>query len=253
MADWTFQYGVVSLASVVHELIMSQVINVPAHAVNGRDEMLHLDPFRGERRISIAGVIQSNCAQNLRDSINSLQSVGYGEGSILRRLSLMDDRFIDCRMVDFSASYVAGTGLTRADISAAFLAPHPFFTGNTSYTGVNCAASTPFSFSVVNTGTAITPPSLTFQPRSGGALGNFTLDNLTTGQQLTFTPASIVMSGTNKLVVDTASFTAVDSAGTSQIQYMGGEIWRLRPGTNNLYFQGSLCNVEVTFNPRFDA
>lgn len=252
MADWTFQYGVVSLGAIMHELIVSQVIHVPAHQVNGRDESIHLDPFRGERRITMAGIIQSNCAQNLRDSINSLQSVAYGAGAQLRRLSLMDDRFIDCRMVDFSASYVPGTAMLRADVTAAFLAPHPFFTGNTSYTSVNCAASSPFSFTIVNTGTAMTPATVTFQPRSGSGLGNVTLANLTSQQTFAMLPASVIMSSTNKAVLDTASYTIVDSAGTSLVQYISGEIFRLRPGTNNLLVAGSFCNVEVTFNPRYD-
>lgn len=251
MADWTFQFDVVSLGADINELVISQTIIVPAHQINGRDETLHQTPFRGERRITMSGVIQSNCAQNLRDSINSLQSVGYGTGSVLRRLALMSDRFIDCRMMDFSAAYVAGTGMTRANINATFQAPHPFFTSNTSYQSVNCATGA-LSFTVINTGTAITPLQVVFQPRSGDGLGNVSLENLTTGQEMTFVPASIVMSSTNRAVYNTASYTVVDSAGTSLVQYIGGEIFRLRPGTNNLYFTGSRCNIEITFNPRYD-
>lgn len=249
MGSWVFQLSTESLGVIANRLTLVQEHEYLTGRVPGRDGVIPLISSLNERRISWSGIISATSAGALQTKIDSLQSLLWGAGACELQLKLHDDRHLNCQVVGFDIEPVEGTAASVARLKCTLVAPDPYFINNTSFSAVNCVASgsSVLSFSLVNTGTALTPFLLRFTPRSGTHIGAARLDNLTTGRRLEITTA---VSFNNEIIVRITSFTATNSAGGSLLSNFTGEFWRLNPGSNSLVFQGSACNVTIEFNPR---
>jgi len=247
MANWIFQYGAASLGVIADRVTFSQTMNAPTAIIPGQDGVSITAPTKRERKISIVGRLNDANTTATRDAINSLQNVLWNSGGT-EKLRLHDDRHMNAYLTRFDHTWLPGVGASAISLRMDFIADHPFFVNDSSFTNLETPAVATFSFSVVNTGSAVTPPELKFAA-ANSLFTTVAIENLTTGGTLTIVRSTAIG---DEVRVNVASFTVTDSAGANLISTVTGKFPELNPGTNSFVFTGSASDVRLTWNPRYD-
>lgn len=247
MANWIFQYGAASLGVVIDRLSFTQVTNAPKDIIPRGTGVSVQSPKKLERKIQITGRLNGADTTGTRDAINSLQSILFNDGET-EKLKLHDDRHIEAYMTNFRHDWLPGVGASAIQINATFVAPHPFFIDDASFSNTENVTVAAFSFTVINTGTAITPPRLRFVA-TNSVFTSVALTSNTTGQAITYTRVTSVG---DEIRVDVASYTITNSAGIDMTEFLSGSFLELNNGNNFLVFTGSACDVVTEWNPRYD-
>lgn len=247
MAEWIFQYGVASLGLIGQNCTFAQTFNVARTAVPRQSGIIIPPPTKGERRIRISGSLNQGNQTDARDAVNSLQNVLFNNGD-REKLNIHDDRHIECYLTGFTHGWLPGVAGNAMSIQIDFTATHPFFIDNSSFSSTENVTTGSDEFSLVNTGTALTPPEIKFVATNSN-FAQVALTNATTSETISITRTTSVG---DEISVNVASFTVVDSAGVDLMGSVAGTFPEMMTGTNSYSFTGSACDIVTTWNPRYD-
>jgi len=153
--------------------------------------------------------------------------------------------FADDRLVKvFLTNVPRLTFMARARVyvfSLQFTAPEPFERYIARLRNKEDVIATPQSFNLEVIGNMETLPIIWFLP-DGTTLSSITLENLTTGQLLSYND-DVVVGGTLKIDTD---ILEVLNDGVDGLSYLSGDFLKLVPGTNFLKFTGTTpCTIRL--------
>ncbi len=195
-----------------------------------------------EKSISITGNIYKSTAALARSEYDTiLQNLFPGE----KWLYLFDDRYIPAVLSSENATYKAA--LKYLKFSLTFTAPGSFNYYISRLRDTEVISSTPTSFNFSYAGGIFTRPKITFSADQGGDISSCVLQNLTSGEQVSF---SDTVSSGNDLVIDCDEQT-VKNNGVDSIAYFAGDFLKLVPGTNYFVFTGSDCTIKIDYYKRW--
>jgi len=247
MANLIFNLGTGSLGVVFDNVTLRWNINQPQSAVPNQDGVIRQQQNQRSRTVRMTGRLMGADTTTLRTALNSIEALAVNAVDEVA-LKIHDDRFMNVALRAWQTTYIPGQAGAHVGLTAEFLASHPFFIDDSSFSSVQSITVGTFSFSVVNTGSAVTPATVFFVPRSGSPTETQGIRNQTRSE--TFTLTSSIAAG-DEARVNAASKTIISSNGGSLLSDFSGTTLFLSPGTNDLLFTGSGQNVTIVFNPRY--
>ncbi len=154
-------------------------------------------------------------------------------------LYLYDDRFVTGYLTSEKHKYNAAMRMIQFDLK--FFCADPFIKYTSKLRSSTTISSSPTSFDFEVNGAVETRPVITFTP-TGNTITSCTLENLTTGQSMSFTET--VADG-DELRIDCDSLEVTNDA-VDAIGDFTGDFLKLIPGTNYMKFTGSdnVINIE---------
>ena len=147
-------------------------------------------------------------------------------------LYLNDDRVVSGYLTSQKHKYIASMRMIKFDLR--FICDDPFIRYISKLRDKTTISSSPTSFNFEVGGIVETRPVITFSP-SGNDLTSCTLENLTTGQSMSFTAT---VSDGNVLEIDCDNLTVTNN-NVDAIGDFSGDFLKLIPGTNYMKFTGS--------------
>lgn len=203
--------------------------------------------FLGPRTVRVGGTITGSNETALVDYLNGIgrRTTEAGRAQLVLR---DDNRFLRALKAGYSYSFqnhMAPDVLCKFTLD--FVADDPFWYAATeAVSSVSIAASTT-TFSVVNTGTAKTPPRIEFQAVANSRQ-HVKLTNTTIG--LFIESSSTIASGT---ILTTNHDAYTVTLGTSNaIGDFSGSFFLLEPGNNNFEYTGpTSISARIYWTPRY--
>lgn len=197
----------------------------------------------GEKTLVMTGKIFGTTATAARTSYDAMIEV-LVDGE--KDLYLYDDRLVHVFLEAHESEYIAA--LRAIVFSLRFHAPSPFNFFLQRYRAQQTISSSPTTFTVTNNGNVYTKPIIKFVS-AVSTLTAFTLENLTTGQTMTYN-GTVVLNDT--LEVDCDDLT-VENDAVDDISNLVGDLanFKLNPGDNQIKFTGSNCTVKLDYFERW--
>jgi len=163
----------------------------------------------------------------------------------LKNLYFYDDRYYKCFVESADPEEKAAAKI--ADLKLRFTIPEPFMWA-VNKTRVNQALSGTTSFTVTNSGSAITRPKISVT-NSSSNISSLTIENLTTGQKFNYSGS---LATSDVLVIDTDTLT-VENDGVGDLGNVTNEIGIiLVPGANEFKVTGVVSgSINVDFFSRW--
>lgn len=210
-----------------------------------RRHSVFIDPesvLARERKISLAGNVKGTDYANCRALYDAIiKEMLPGE----RWFYLYDDRYLKGYLTKETTKYKAS--LCYLEFTFDVIFPVSFYNHIARLRESETISSSPTSFNFSYTGGAFSKPKITFAADQGGDISSCVLQNLTTGESISF---SGTVSSTNSLVVDCDEQTVLNN-GVDSISYFTGDFLQLIPGTNYLKFTGSKCTIKIDYFKRW--
>ena len=195
----------------------------------------------GDKTIAITGKVVGSTITAARTALDTLyQAISGREVDLF----LYDDRFIRAFLESLDTDPSAA--LRVFDVNMKYSAQSPFSLSLQRYRTQQAVSSSPTTFTITSSGTVYTKPVILFVA-GGSDITTCTLENLTTGQTLSFTGT---VSAGNTLEVDCEN-TTVENNGVDSVSSFVGDFMRIDPGANSMKFTGSNCTVKVDYFDRF--
>lgn len=215
----------------------------PARREGSRIPRMYLE----EKQVKVSGMVIGSTAINARSSIDTFnsivqtQKIKFNEDQELKDIYLFDDRLIQGHLSDIKIDMKAVLKVMEFDLK--YSCPEPFFRDINKTRSANDISTSPASFTVTNSGNVLARPVITISA-TGGSITSLTLENLTSGQKLSY--SGTISTGT-ALVIDTVNLT-VENDGTGDLaNFTGDTDMHLDPGDNEFKFTGTngdYCKID---------
>lgn len=187
------------------------------------------------KTISIGGKIYGTTPTTARTAFDAfIQAVTNGE----KDLFLYDDRLIRGFLSSEDNDHTAA--LRCMPFTLKFTSQKPYYYYLQRYRSQQSISASPTTFTVTNNGSVISRPDIRFVS-GGSSITSCTLENLTTGQIMSFT-ATVAIGKTLQMDCEN-SIVLNDSV--DAISNLAGDFLYLNPGANQLKFTGSNCTIKV--------
>lgn len=215
-----------------------------------RDGIVLGKPRYDKRSLKFTGQVLGSTAQAARDNFDTLKIAlltlnGHRVDGGLLDFYLYDDRLLRGRVKNWDENPMAARRIFDFDFD--FVVPSPFAQALNRTRHKETISSSPDSFDVTVGGTIFTKPTLRFIADQGGNITSCTLQNLTTGESVSY--VGTVTSG-DTLVIDCDAETVVNDV-TDDLASHTGDFIQLLPGVNKLRFSGSLCTIKIDWLARY--
>jgi hypothetical protein len=198
------------------------------------------------RNIRVKGAVVGTDVVSCRTHFDSLlKSLLSWQRDEKRNLYLYDDRVLEVFLKSFDWQYVNSLNMIR--FNSQFTSPDSVtrFIGNNVNKQVIAGTVTEFNFAY--NGNADTKPVISFIADQGGAITTCALENLTSGELLSYT-------GTvpTNVALDIDCFKAtVANSGIDKLSDFNGDFLRIVRGTKYFRFQGSNCTIKIKYFDRW--
>lgn len=193
----------------------------------------------------VIGATAAAARSNLETILKAVMAINtLRVDSGLRDLYLYDDRFLRGQPINWEDNRRAA--LRVIDFDFDFIVPDPFDKYINRQRHVQTITTTPTSFDLTVGGSIFTLPRIYFVA-SAGDIETITLENLTTGESMSFTET---VDNGNTLIIDCYKET-VENDGADAISGHSGDFLALLPVTNKLKFTGTDCTIKIDFFNRF--
>lgn len=213
----------------------SQKIRMSNFVVPRRAGIIIPNSEYGERLLTLTGKIYGTTPTAARTAFDAfIQAITNGE----KDLFLYDDRLIRGFLSSQDNDYNAA--LRCIPFNLKFTAQSPFYFYLQKYRTQQTIASSPTTFTVTNNGSVVIRPDIRFVT-NGSNITACTLENLTTGQVMSFT--ATVTNG-NTLEIDCDARIVLNNA-VDSIASLTGDFLYINPGANQLKFTGTTCVIKV--------
>jgi phage-related protein len=228
------------LSQYVESWSPNRKIRINKYQISRRAGLLITAQEYEERSLSFKGKISGTTATTARAAYDTfLQTLNDGE----KDLYLHDDRFFRVYLSSESHEYIAASRIIKFDVK--FTAEKPFTSSLQRLRNKQTISSSPTSFTITNNGTVYTKPII--QITAGGSdVTDCLLENLTTGQSMTFT--NDIAAG-NTLEVDCDELTVLNDS-VDEIGAFAGDFLQINPGANIFKFTGTNCTIKVDYFER---
>lgn len=189
----------------------------------------------GEKTISWNGKIYGTTPTTARTAFDAfIQAITNGE----KDMYLYDDRLIRGILSSQDNDYLASLRCMKFGLK--FTAQKPFHYFLQKYRTQQAIAASPTTFTVTNNGSVAIKPDIRFVA-GGSDITSCTLENLTTGQIMSFT-ATVVAGDT--LQIDCENSQVLNDS-VDSIEDFVGDFLSINPGENQFKFTGSNCTIKV--------
>lgn len=200
----------------------------------------------GRKTLRFSGDVSGSSLSNARANFDNLmKSLFRWKKSEKLELSFFDDRIKEVFLNKLSYDPESAGQLHKFDIS--FLAEKPTWRYISRLRKSQVIASSPTSFNLIYHGTFESKPIIYFIADQAVDISSCLLENMTTGESLTFT-GTVTVGNTLKVDCD---LKTVENNGVSSLAYFPGDFLKLVPGTNYLKFTGSLCTIKIDWFDRW--
>lgn len=205
-------------------------IVMDAASVPTRDGLLIRGGKMGPREIELRGSLMAASETALRDLRDALRN------GILNKtddLTLMDDRFVKCRVTSYADDFVPGSGLTVMRFSTVLTSDLPYeqTVALQSSGAQTTTTSGNTDFNVTNNGNRTVWAKVTVTAPGGGAISNnLSVANLSRSESFEY--LGDIAAGESLVVDGTASPPTVENDGVDDTANFDGQYIRLAPGTN---------------------
>lgn len=193
-------------------------------------------------RGNVIGADSAACRANFDTLIKALNLWKKGDK---KDLYLLDDRLLEVFIDDINLDPRAGLNMRQFNIS--FIAEDPSERFISMLRKKQVISSSPTSFNLSYGGNVESKPIIYFIANQGGDITACVLENLTTGESLSFT--GTVSTG-NILKIDCRAMEVFNNFVDSIADFLG-DFFNLIPGTNYLKFTGSNCTIKIDWYDRW--
>lgn len=223
------------LSSYLEEWSPNKKYRMSKFVVARRPGVIIPNSEHGEKSIGVRGKVFGTTPTTARTAFDAmLQSLSGGE----KDLYLYDDRFYRVFLSSQDHKYIAA--LRCVEFNLQFAMQMPFAKYIQRLRSQQTISSSPTTFTVTTSGSVFTKPII--KAVAGGSdITAFTLENLTTGQIMSFT--ATVTAG-NTLEIDCDAMTVLNNS-VDSIASFTGDFLRLEPGGNQIKITGSNCTLKL--------
>lgn len=194
----------------------------------------------GPTEVTLQGKIFKSSNTLLRTEFDTLKAAVYKKRD---KLTLFDDRFLDCQFSSYADDFVPGSAMLAARYDLSFLAELPFLQSVALNSNSQTVIVSPTQWMVTPGGNIRTRPTLRITNNSGASIvNNLKIENLTLGKALVFTGT---LANTNTLIIDMQA-RSIQNAGVEDLTNWQGEFWELAVGANTLKYTGGITVAVVT-------
>jgi len=190
---------------------------------------------RAERMITVQGNVTGSTITACRTTYDSIiKSVNGGK----KDFYLYDDRLIKGYVTSHKHDYLASLRMIKFNWIITCPEPYWRYIGRLRHS--EAISSSPTSFNFEYNGNIESFPVVKFT-QSGNALSSCTLENLTTGQSMSFS-GTVADGDVLEINCDTL---LVENDGTDSVDDFSGDFIKLIPGTNYMKFTGSNTTITI--------
>jgi len=194
----------------------------------------------GPLEVTLSGKIFKSSNTLLRTEFDALKAALFKTRD---KLTLFDDRFIDCQLTSYGDDFVAGSGMLAARYDLAFIGELPFLQSVALNSNSQTVSVSPTQWTVTPGGSIRTRPTLRITNNSGADIvNNLKIENLTLSKALVFTGT---LKNANTLIIDMQA-RSIQNAGVEDLTNWQGEFWELAVGANILKYTGGITVAVVT-------
>lgn len=233
--------SILDLTQYVEDWKLDKKIRMSKYKISRRAGQLITDTEHDEKALSFSGKVSGTTVTTARTAYDSLLKY-LNEGE--KDLYLHDDRFFRAYLTAENHEYIAASRIIKFNMK--FTSQNPFNYFLQKLRNKQTISSSPTTFTLTNNGSAFTKPIVKFVA-SGNDITTCTLENLTTGQAMSFTGTVL---DTKTLIIDCDGVT-VENDSVDEIQYFAGDFLRLNSGGNEMKFTGSNCIIKIDYWERY--
>jgi len=243
---FTLQFGDYTFPNTTFEVQSYPIMgDVKANSVPRRHGAIIQGNYIKERKFKVKGYLHNAAESSTHTELLALQAaLTDGEQSFKDRA----DRYINARLSKFNPTNEKGTDKAVKEINLELIADDPFFYSIAGTTVNFSATAGTTQFDASNSGNVFAEPVFSFYASAGDISDGIKLTNKSKSNEV-FQFRGTVADGTT-LEVDSSDFT-VENNGVDGLSYYEGDFMGLVAGSNTLEFEGSECEIEITFRPRF--
>lgn len=236
----------------IERLPVSKDIRQSEYKPSRRDGIILGKPRYGKQSIKLAGHVIGTDAATARTNLDTLLKALWtiNESRVdesLKDIYFYDDRFLRGQVKNWSDNRYAA--MRRIDFDFDFVVPDPFYQYINRTRLVQTISSTPTSFDCTPGGNVHTMPKVSFIADQGGDITSLTLENLTTGEAVTY--SGTVSSGKTLVIDGSVRPRIVEDDGVDDLANHVGDFLQLLAMTNKLKYTGSLCTIKIDFFDRY--
>lgn len=234
------QFGTYDFGTGVERYDVRQRPRVKPITVPRRDgPRLDIPPMAGAE-IVVQGKLFAASQTALRTSFDDLKAAVFKTKG---RLTIFDDRFVDCVLASYGDTFTPGSGMLAARYDLSFLSELPFLQSVALNTDSRSVTASPTTYVLTVGGNARTRPVFKITNNSGaGIVNNIKIENLTLGKALVFTGT---LAAGQTLSLDMQERKIVNAA-TEDMTNWQGEFFELAVGANSIKYTGGVTVQIVT-------
>ena len=234
------KFGTYDFGTTVEKYAIRQRPRVKQIVIPKRDGVRADIAPLGPTEVTLTGKILKSSNTLLRTEFDNLKAALFKTRD---KLTLFDDRFLDCQLTSYGDDFVPGSAMLAARYDLSFLAELPFLQSVALNSNSQTVTISPTTWTVTPAGNIRTRPTIRVTNNSGADIvNNLKIENLTLSKALVFTGT---LKNTNTLIIDMQA-RSIQNAGVEDLTNWQGEFWELAVGVNSLKYTGGVTVAVVT-------
>lgn len=239
MPNVSIKFGTYDFGETISNWERKQSVILDAAEIPRRDGQVIQGGKQGIREYTLSGHFQGDTPEAVRELYDDMMSIVANRTD---KLYLLDDRFAECRLVDYSDSFVEGSALTVLDFILTFQSTLPYEQSDTlNSTQYTTTTTNPEAFAVVNAGNYPAFIKITITAPGTSIVADCTVSNVTSDDSFSYlgtiaTTKSLIINGLN------VPFTVHNDSVSDIANYSGVQL-KLLAGSNTLRIDSSIGTV----------